>query len=105
MLDVEVHLAKRMSFILEAVSQIAILGPSRWKRAYRSKLLFFFLILQTLYRTFRKDRLVGMVIGSVLISKQSLNAILWKMATFKLLALLEEMNLVVVLGSGAMRIR
>ena len=38
-------------------------------------------------------------------SKESLNAIVWKMATVKLLALLEEMNLVVVLGSGAMRIR
>ena len=28
--------------ILEAVSQMAILGPSRWRRAYCSILIFFF---------------------------------------------------------------
>ena len=57
------------------------------------------LILHTLFYTFGKDRLVAIVTLSVLISKESLKAIVT--AALRLIALFEEIKFAVVLGSGA----
>ena len=74
----------RTKTTLDAVSQMAILGPCRWIREYCSKVIFFFFIWVTLYSTFRKAMRHFGVILFLWISSESLKAMVWKMAALRL---------------------